>query len=75
MEFNKTEEIFLERVVLSLVKENKKPTSQNIEQAIKNILKRDKELYKQKDKVCKVIGNIVWGNIQKQEINKKVLAG
>ena len=74
MKFNRTEEIFLERVVLSLVKEGKEPTSQNIEQAIKNILKRDRELYKQKDKVCKVVSNIVWGNIQKQEISKKVLA-
>jgi hypothetical protein len=71
--FNKTEEIFLERVVLTLVKENKKPTSENIEQAIKNILIRDRELYKQKDKVCKVVGGIVWNKIQKKEIDRKTL--
>jgi len=51
MKFNKTERIFLERVALTLVKEKKEPTSENINQAIKNILIRDKEFYKQKDKV------------------------
>ena len=66
MKFNKTEEIFLERVVLTLVKEKKEPTSENIEKTIKNILKRDRELYKQKDKVCKVVGGIVWNDIQKK---------
>lgn len=73
MKFNRTEKVFLERVILSLVEENKKPTSHNIEQAIKNILIRDKELYRNKDKVCKAVSSIVWNNIQKKEIDKKTL--
>lgn len=73
MTFNKTEEIFLQRVVLTLVKEKKEPTSQNIEQAIKDILNRDKQLYKQKEQVCKVVSAMVWNKIKKQEIDKKTI--
>jgi hypothetical protein len=73
MKLNNTEKTFLERIAFNLIKENKQPTEDNIKKMIKAILKRDKELYNQKDKVGKIISNIVWGKIQKQEIDRKVL--
>jgi hypothetical protein len=73
MKLNNTEKTFLKRIAFNLIKEGKEPTGNNIEKMMKEILKRDKELYNQKDKVCKILGNIVWGKIQKQEIDRKVL--